>query len=1020
MRSVLSFWACLFLCATSAVALGSGEDSSSAGTLKFNRDIRPILSDNCFACHGPDAEERAGGFRLDVAESATAAADSGERPIVPGDPSASEILRRISLDADDPERMPPEATHKSVTPEQLATLRQWIEEGASWQQHWSLTPPQRPKLPSVQSNDWVRNGIDHFILARLEGEGLKPSPPADRETLLRRVTFDLTGLPPTVAQLEAFLKDDSPNAYEKVVDRLLASPHYGEHMARFWLDAARYGDTHGLHLDNYREMWLYRDWVIDAFNRNLPFDEFAIEQLAGDLLENPTQDQLIATGFSRCHVTTNEGGSIKEEVHIRNVIDRVDTFSTVFLGLTMGCTRCHDHKYDPLTQQDYFSMSAYFNSLESGIMDGNKKVFGPHVKQPSEEQESKLAALQTENDALKTKFAGDWPAVDVTQQAWEARFTADVAEKKNPSKEVGLTVINGKYTLHPWQMLAYFQPKKSEAFANDFGPEKDGYLPKKDYASLFGTFNWKARLDFVDGKVNLLPIRDGHVSVTYVYRKIEATEPGTLEVSLGSDDALKVFLNGEEALAVDVRRPAAADQNKLSLKLKRGTNELLLKIVNYLGGSGFYFGVPGDASVAPPEILKLIDIKPSQRTQEQQAKVREHYRTNVASQPEVVKVRDRLTALEAEIKELEETIPTTLIWKEAAKPRQAYMLERGEYDQRGEPVERATPGVLPPLAEDLPNDRLGLALWLTDDQHPLFARVAVNRLWQQAFGIGLVKTAGDFGSQGEPPSHPELLDWLATELMQNGWDVKAFMKGLVMSATYRQFSHVTPELYAKDPKNRLLARGPRFRLDAEMLRDQALAVSGLLSDKLGGPSVKPPQPKGIWEAVAYSGSNTKIFKADKDPEKIHRRTLYTFIKRTAPAPQMGTFDAPPRESCVVVRERTNTPLQALLILNDPQYVEAARALAERVMKTEAETAAAKAATMFRLAAGRSATDEEIVELVESYQQELQHFQDNPEAAKQLTAIGAVPPPEELNREELAAWTLTANLILNLDEVVTKN
>ncbi|MEQ8839118.1 MAG: DUF1549 and DUF1553 domain-containing protein, partial [Lacipirellulaceae bacterium] len=903
-------------------------------------------------------------------------------------------------------------------PEQLETLRRWIAEGASWEPHWSLIPPSRPEPPSVQTSNWVRNEIDHFILARLEAEELKPAEPADRETLLRRVTFDLTGLPPTLQEIDAFVKDDSPDAYEKVVDRLLASPQYGEHMARFWLDAARYGDTHGLHLDNYREMWLYRDWVIDAFNRNLPFDQFAIEQLAGDLLENPTQDQLIATGFNRCHVTTNEGGSIKEEVHIRNVIDRVDTFSTVFLGLTMGCTRCHDHKYDPLTQHDYYSMSAYFNSLESGIMDGNQKVFGPHVKSPSEEQKEKLAALKTENIELKQKFTDDWQEVDLAQQQWETQL-ANNTNSKLP-KEKGVTVVHGKYSLHPWQMLAYFQPKESEAFGKVFGPEKEGYVPKKDYASLFGVFNWKERLDFVDSKVNPLPIRDRRVTVTYLYRKIVANEAGKLAISLGSDDALKVFLNGKEVLAVNVRRGAGPDQNKLTLDLKQGNNDLMLKVVNYLGASAFYFGVPGDASVAPPEILKIVKVEPSKRNDQQQAKVREHFRQNLASQPELVKVRNRLQALEGEIKQLEASIPTTLVWKEAAKPRQAYMLNRGEYDQRGEKVERATPGVLPPLAEDLPNDRLGLALWLTDDQHPLFARVAVNRFWQQAFGIGLVKTAGDFGSQGEPPSHPELLDWLATELMQSGWDVKAFMKGLVMSATYLQSSHVTPDLYAKDPKNRLLARGPRFRLDAEMLRDQALSVSGLLSDKLGGPSVKPPQPKGIWEAVAYSGSNTKIFKADKDPEKIHRRTLYTFIKRTAPAPQMGTFDAPPRESCVVVRERTNTPLQALLILNDPQYVEAARALAERVMKSKAETPAAKAATMFRLAAGRSATDEEILELVESYQQELKHFQDNPEAAKQLTAIGAIPPSEELNRTELAAWTLTANLILNLDEVVTKN
>lgn len=997
------------VCSLLAVAVGP-LGRSAAAEIEFSRDIRPILSEHCFACHGPDEAERQGGFRLDVAESALGEADSGLRPIVPGDPSASEVVERITT-ADPDLRMPPVDGHKALTDEQIDLLTRWVAGGAPWQQHWALAAPERPDLPEVRDSQWPQGAIDAFILQRLEAAELLPNPQADRATLLRRVTFDLTGLPSTPAELRAFLDDDRPGAYERVVDRLLESPHFGEHMARHWLDAARYGDTHGLHLDNYREMWPYRDWVVRAFNENTPFDQFTIEQLAGDLLPDATDDQLIATGFNRCHVTTNEGGSIAEEVLVRNVVDRVDTFSTVFLGLTMGCSRCHDHKYDPFTMRDYYAMFAYFNSLDGDPMDGNRKDPAPVLRAPTAEQRRNLAELKQSIEQVQEQLNGDWPHIDAMQREWERSLVRRAAETGEAAREV--------LTLGDWHWVGPFGDVVRYLKKRSHGPEgKEIDLSETFTVDGDKVVRWQRRPDWTDGKVhNDLP---GNPAANFLYRRLAVSKPTAVKFSLGSDDGIRVFHNGREVLENLAARAAEADQETLELELAEGVHHLLIKILNYRGNSGFYFDVQSDQLVMPEQIIDFAQIGIEDRTTEQRNRLRDFYRNAVCQAPELTVLQDELKRLREAQSTVDGQVPTTLVWREREEPRQARMLNRGEYDQPGEEVARATPNALPRMQDDLPNDRLGLAQWLIAPEHPLFARVAVNRFWQQVFGVGLVETAEDFGSQGTPPSHPELLDRLACDFRDSRWDVKNLMKQLVTSATYRQASHVDALALQVDPANRLLSRGPRFRLDAEMLRDQALAVSGLLVNKIGGPSVKPPQPSGLWKAVGYSGSNTVQFAADSGPDKVYRRSLYTFIKRTSPPPQMNTFDGPSRESCTVRRERTNTPLQALLVLNDPQYVEAARGLAERAMREAGSNAEDRAAYLLQLAIGRQPQVIEIQELVEAFEQELARYRENRGAAEALIAVGSTAPDEQLDAVELAAWTLTANVVLNLDEVVTKN
>jgi hypothetical protein len=1150
-------------------------DPPLPATVRFTRDIRPILSDACFKCHGPASATRKADLRLDQADGIGSVVTAGK-------PDDSELFRRIAAADDHKDHMPPAATGKHLTKRHVGLLKRWIEQGAEWEPHWAFLPPQKPALPAVRDAAWPRNEIDYFVLKPLEDEGLRPSPEADRATLARRVALDLTGLPPSPQEIDAFMADTTPQAYESLVDRLLASPRYGEHMARFWLDQVRYADTHGLHLDNYREMWPYRDWVINAFNAGMPFDRFITEQLAGDLLPDPTLDQLIATGFNRCHITTNEGGSIDEEVYVRNVVERVDGVGQVLLGLSFGCARCHDHKYDPLTQKDYYQMFAFFNSLDGPAMDGNVKDHAPVVRVPTAEDVRKTAELGAQIAGVEAQLTGPDPTVDAAQAEWEraelaalhsawialepasaasrdgatltiqpdrsilaggtspekdlvevvlrltqtgvrairldaltdpslpqggpgraangnfvlSELEAAIAPAADPSRaapvkfvsaladfsqtgyptagaidgnpatgwaidggdrresrsalfvpeqpfgfdggtelklrllfNAGSSNVAGRLrvsvttdaaaleaarpaSLGPWATVGPFPAENpDQGYTRDFGPEKKVDLAQK---FLKDALAWVEHAEYADGKVHALP---GDVSATYLTRTITAPTPRTIHLSLGSDDFIKVWHDGALVLERKEGRGAAPDQEKLSLALPAGESRLLLKIVNSGGPAGFYFADKGQGfERLAPALTELLRVPRDQRNEAQTLELRAAYRRLHWDQYKPL--TEKLGSLRTVLQQTEARAPTTQIYKETAQPREAFILKRGEYDQKGDPVGRDTPAVLPPMAPDLPRDRLGLARWLADPKHPLTARVAVNRLWQQLFGTGIVKTAEDFGAQGQLPSHPELLDFLAVRFAEDGWDVRRMMKAIVTSATYRQSARATPELLRRDPENRLLARGPRFRLEAETLRDQALAVSGLLFEKIGGPSVKPPQPD-LWIAVGFVGSNTQKFEADKGPDKIHRRSLYTFWKRTSPPPQMSAFDAPSRESCAVRRERTNTPMQALMLMNDPQYLEAARALAARTLREAGPTPEERAALLFRLAAARTADAPELEILLRTYRGHRAAYEADPKAARDLVGAGEPKSDADPDPVEWAAWTLMANLVLNLDEVVTK-
>ena len=1013
--------------------------------ISYDRDIRPILADNCFACHGPDAQQRKAKLRLDTREGALAEVRSGGHAIVPGKPDDGTLLERLVSDI--PSRhMPPKKTGKTLTTLQIDLLRRWIVEGAPYTVHWAFVPPSRPALPKGRFQTEPGNegnAIDAFIRARLEREGLKPSPEADRTRLLRRVTLDLTGLPPTPAEVDAFVADKSPNAYEKVVDRLLGSPRYGEHMARFWLDAARYGDTHGLHLDNYREMWPYRDWVIRAFNDNKPYDRFLTEQLAGDLLPDPTVDQLVATGFNRCHVTTSEGGSIEEEVYVRNVVDRVETTGTVFMGLTVGCARCHDHKFDPIKTKEFYQFFAFFNNLDGPALDGNAARVAPTTTIPTAEQKAKfehlkqeIAAIRKRMDAAiaKVKYDDNADAKEPkpSQRAEFVWLDDALPPGAKPSSDGG---VNGQWN--------FVSKPKHPVFSGE----------KASMRSATGLSQ-----HFFEGANPGLRIGTGDTLFAYVYLD-PANPPKEIMLQWHSGEWRHRAYWGDNL--IDWGRDKSGERRHMGALPKKGewvrlevdAAKVGLKPGTVVNGWAFtqhggtvYWdkagavtqtpqGNPSFTSLAawvraqraingaglPKAIQNIVKLPSDKQNEAEKKQLRDYFLENAHADTKglLAPLRKQIADLEKQRGEIEKEIPTTLIYKERATLKPAYILKRGEYDQRGEQVGRDTPRFLPSLPDKAPRDRLGLARWLLAPEHPLTARVEVNRLWQQCFGVGLVKTTEDLGTQGESPSHPKLLDWLAVQFRDDGWDVKKMMKRLVMSATYRQSSHGTKDKLLKDPENRLLSRGPRFRLDAEMLRDQALFVGGLLVEKVGGPSVKPPQPSGLWEAVGYTGSNTRNFVADRGHEKVHRRSLYTFWKRTSPPPEMNTFDAPSREQCLVRRERTNTPLQALLMMNDPQFVEAARALAERAMKEGGTTVESRLSFLFRATTARTPNAKELAELLAAYNDHLGVYTKDVAKAKQLLAVGELKPDTKLNPSELAAWTMIANLVLNLDEVINK-
>jgi hypothetical protein len=1019
--------------------LYAGQTENDA--VAFNRDIRPLLSDRCYKCHGPDEQQRQAGLRLDTLEGATARLESGVTAVVPGHPEQSELIRRITA-PDKAERMPPPDSGKQLSPQEIDLLRRWVAQGAPWQGHWAFIAPERPPLPEVRNSVQVFNPIDRFVLARLEKEGLSLQPEADRVTLIRRVTLDLTGLPPTPAEVDAFLADPSPDAYVHLVDRLLQSPRYGEHMARYWLDLARYGDTHGLHLDNERALWKYREWVIDAFNRNLPYDRFAIEQLAGDLLPDATVQQRVATGFNRCNVTTSEGGSINEEVLVRYAVDRTETLGTVFLGLTLGCAVCHDHKFDPISQREFYQLYAFYNAAADPAMDGNQLAPPPILRLPTPEQESQLAKIDRQLAAVQQKIRDELARIQYVDPAESGSEESQSAvAQRSDYVWIDDAVPSGAQLQgnSPWEWVQ--------------APDHPVHSGKKSMRRQAQGLSQH----FFTGAKPGLKIGEGDVLFAYVY--LDPQDPpqtvmlqfndGTWEhraywgedrIPFGAGGGPNHLHRGElpepgrwvrlEVKAADVGLSPGAELNGWAFTQFGGTV--------YWDRAGSVTATPQDkqsfdslarwAATAraapppglPPAVAAALKVEPAKRNAEQQKQLREYFLQHVypATRDTFVPLHAEVQRLEKERKELDAAIPVTMVMADLPQPRETFVLIRGQYNKRGEKVQPGVPAIFPPLPEGAPANRLGLAQWLVRPDHPLTARVAVNRFWQQLFGTGIVKTSEDFGSQGAWPTHPDLLDWLAVEFQESGWDIKRLMKLLVTSATYRQSSDAPPHLWQRDPENLLLARGPRFRLDAEVVRDAALYVSGLLVEQLGGRSVRIYQPPGIWEAVGFVGSNTREYRRDSG-QALYRRSMYTFWKRTAPHPSMLVFDAPSRETCVARRARTNTPLQALALMNDEQYVEAARHLAARMFREGGAAPAEQVAYGFRLATSRQPEPAEVAVLLRVYQQQHQRYQQHPDAAAQLLSVGESKLPADMDQSRLAALTLVANMLLNLDETITK-
>lgn len=846
--------------AATVVLLSQVAPGNEPDVPQFNQDVRPILSRNCFSCHGQDEHSREADLRLDL---------PGNSAITPGELEQSQFWARVTS-SDPDEVMPPPDSEKSLNDQEKEILRRWIESGADYEQHWAFVPPHEASIPMVDDERFVSNPIDAFIQRRLQEQNLAPSDVATKQELIRRVTLDLTGLPPTLDEIDRFLNDDTEEAFEKLVDELQSRVTYGEHMARYWLDLARYADTHGLHLDNERSMWPYRDWVVQAINENLPFDDFTRWQLAGDLLPNPTRNQLIASGFNRCNVTTGEGGSIQEEWIYRYAVERTSTTAQVWMGLTAGCAVCHDHKFDPITMKEYYSMYSFFHSAADPAMDGNRRDTPPTLKLPTDEDQRMLEKL-----------------------------TKDISDLEQKIKSL------------------------VDAFA---------YSEPTDEKSSQPEHSWKA------------------------WKSLDE-EPRNKSLS----DSLRKRLAG--------RSPEkwTADETDTVFRY-------WLRHVH-------------------PE--SMASLKPTV---------------------------DRKAELEKEKSRIESAIPLTFVMADLATPRESFVMLRGAYDKPGEKVTRDVPAFLPSLPEkanEQDYNRLDLANWLLSPEHPLTARVTVNRLWQQFFGTGLVETSEDFGTQGQPPSHPQLLDWLALQFIDDGWDMKKMVKRIVTSHTYRQSSRITPDMVARDPDNRLLARGPRLRLDAEVIRDQALFVSGRLVTTVGGAGVKPYQPENIWEPVAFGGSNTRYYQQGTGDD-LYRRSIYTFLKRTAPAPFMSTFDAPNREQSCSRRGRSNTPMQALQLMNDVQHFEAARNLASRILHEGGDSDSERITWAWRTVIARRPDSEES----DLATQLLTHFRarysTDTDAAAKLISNGESKPDDSIDQAELATWTMLSNLILNLDESVNKN
>lgn len=1060
--------------------------------IDFNFHVKPILSDRCFKCHGPDANARKTDLRFDTEEGAFARLTESARAyaLVPGSLSKSEVFHRLI--SDDPDyRMPPPESNLALTPDEIALILKWIEQGATYKPHWSLIPPEKPDLPAVENAAWPRNGIDFFVLARLEEEALAPTDEASKETLLRRVTFDLTGLPPTLDEIDAFLADDRPDAYERVVDRLLASEAYGERMATEWLDVARYADSHGYQDDGLRNMWPWRDWVIDAFNKNLPFDQFVTWQLAGDLLPDPTPEQRLATGFNRNHLQSQEGGIVPEEYRVEYVADRTNTFGKAFLGLTVECARCHEHKFDPIEQKEYYQLFAFFNSVNEF---GNIPYSGeasPTVILMDDATQQKLAPLHAQIRDYEAKTDLHNAAFDAGFEQWLQRLDAGQAAApldpkglvghypldafRDGKDENGNALLKLENRTNPatygyfWGDKDKLPPTMPGRFGTAMKLQGDGwldmgagnyYFERNEPFTISLWFNVVA--DSVAGPLfsktaGLFNGRRGYVcliqpdgtlsaSLNHVFpdNSIEIETVDRLPVGQwnhlamtydGSSRAagLTLFLNGQ-AMAATVK----VDNLKQSIlyAIDPATGEH----TNWSEAGNLRIGFVGGNSPTLDSVMvdefKIFDRRLTQlevaalsnpdapgdlpalasgpRTAAQTETLRDYYVSTI--DPDFRRDFDTLTQLRAEENDLMSALPEVMVMRDLPEPRPTHVLYRGAYDAPRERVEPGTPASVMAFPDDLPKNRLGLAKWLTDPRNPLPARVTVNRYWQLYFGQGLVATPDDFGSQGALPSHPRLLDWLATTFVASGWDVKALQKLIVTSATYRQSSVASPALLERDPDNVLLARGPSYRMPAEMIRDNALAVSGLLVREIGGPPVKPYQPAGLWKELATR--NATEYEQDHG-EKLYRRSMYTIWKRTSPPPSMMNFDTPERNICIVRRQSTSTPLQALVLLNDPQYVEAARLLAERLLAEGGPTVEDHLTTAFRLLTSRRPLPRELTLLVDLYEAELETFRANRQNATDLLTVGEYAYDQPFDRADVAALTVVTSTLMNFDEAVIK-
>jgi cytochrome c553 len=1048
------------MCVGLQVCLGA-----TAAELSFNKDIRPILVENCFSCHGADSASRQADLRLDRRDDAI---ESGA--IVPGEVDSTAILDRIF--SDDPEEvMPPPAVKKTLSAQQKETLKRWIAEGAEYEPHWSFIPPQRPPLPPVKREAWVRNPIDRFVLARLEQEGLAPADEADRRTLARRLALDLTGLPPEPAVVETFVADPHPDAYERLVDALLASLEWGEHRGRHWLDYARYADTHGIHFDNYREMWSYRQWVVNAFNRNMPFDQFTILQLAGDIVTDHGQaatpeqilDNRIASGFNRCNMTTNEGGVIAEEYLVLYTRDRTETTAAVWMGLTAGCAVCHDHKFDPLSQKEFYELSAFFNNTTQAAMDGNVHDTPPILPVPRPEDRKRHEQIEREIPAAREAIATRRKTVRPEFEAWLGSLTpaAVVAAtvQDTPLLDMPLAEGDGASTRIrqagkeidlPLTLLktSAWQAGPDGAAALRLGgvvaelPNVGDFEFDRPFTVSFQT---KVAADQYIGAIvarcNAGSDRRGWTVYSEAGRigfdlahkgyehtvRVMADEPlpkdrwtfvAVSHDGSGTGAGVTIAYDGKPVRTKILRESLDKRTTRVDVPLTVGGRSGEL----FADGLGLARLAIWDRKLAAdevrsltlePDFEKLLALPAGERPAAA-AGILDWWieKFDAVTKQE----RAKLAALEEERTAIRKRGTIAHVMNEKKDMAKAFILARGEYDKRLDEVRADTPDILPALPEGLPRNRLGLARWLLLAEHPLTSRVTVNRFWQEVFGTGLVRSSGDFGTTGELPSHPELLDWLAVEFRESGWDVKKLFRLMVTSAAYRQSAATTPEKLAKDSANRLLSRGPRFRMDAEMVRDNALAASGLLVRQIGGPSVKPYQPDGVWEAVSMGG-NTNRYQRDRG-ENLYRRSMYWFWKRSAPPASMDIFNAPSRESCTIKRERTNTPLQALVTLNDPQFVEAARVLADRALEMGGESDEARIDFVARRLLARPLAAEEMAIVKASLGDLVESYRAQPDAAKQLIAVGD-SKPRASDPAQLAGWTMLVNELMNLDEVLCK-